>query len=139
MELRSRYPRRLGSGAISFLPALQVGHGAQSRRRVQCALRPYRPHRPEPFRYLLDAAHGKMVAASHRRDACRGASDPRNGRYPASGLALSPQRAETVLDMTITDRSNERIPVLRVPGDRPPAERSRPPGPSGFVDTGADH
>jgi hypothetical protein len=28
MELRGRYPRRLGGGAISFHPALQVGHGA---------------------------------------------------------------------------------------------------------------
>jgi len=34
MELRGRHPWRLGGGAISFHAALQVGHGAQSRRGV---------------------------------------------------------------------------------------------------------
>src|ERR1700716_2709625 len=100
VELRDRHSWRMGGGAISLHPALPVGHGAQSRRRVRCALRPYRPHGPEPFRYLLDAAHGKMVAASHRREACRGASNPRNGRHPASRLTPNarPRRENPVGD-----------------------------------------
>src|SRR5579863_47839 len=35
--------------------------------------------------------------------------------------------------------NHERISILRVPGDRPPARRGGSPGPSGFVDAGADH
>jgi len=92
MELRDRHSRRLGGWAISLHTALQVGHAAQSRRGIRCTLRPHRPHGSGPLRYLLDAAHGQMVAALYRRDACRGASNPRNRRHPASGLTLAPQR-----------------------------------------------
>jgi hypothetical protein len=40
MELCDRHPWRVGGGTIPLHAALQVGHGAQSRRRAQCALRP---------------------------------------------------------------------------------------------------
>ncbi|HYS88529.1 MAG TPA: hypothetical protein VEN78_26530 [Bradyrhizobium sp.] len=43
---------------------------------------------------------GKWCAASHRRDACRGASNPRNGRHPASRLTPNarPRRENPVGD-----------------------------------------
>jgi hypothetical protein len=85
--------------------------------------------------------HFGMVAASHRRDACSGASDPRNGRHPASSLTPKAlPRAGAVFNRQYKynrgGRTHERIPVLRVPGDRPAAQRggglshgrgSRPP------------
>src|SRR5713101_6262006 len=43
------------------------------------------------------------------------------------------------IDRTTSDATHERVPVLRIPGDRPPARRGGPGGASSALDAGTDH
>src|SRR4030088_1611601 len=70
-----------------------------------------------------------MVAASHRRDACRGASNPRNGRHPGSSLTPTHGRAPelfSVLDITTATAAMSEYQYFELQAiDRPLSEGNR--------------